>query len=340
MTLLTQCDLQPYRVTDPLDYGDFADVRRRLMLDWCKWDPQVGDVSTIAPFALVLQHQEWRTLARWAEELADEMLAAERELLPRADLSDKLGLPVRLRRALHAPGIIPAGPRAIRFDFHWTTDGWRISEANSDVPGGYAESGPLAAMMQEHLAETTTAGDPGARYAESIARCAGGKPVALISAAGFMEDHQVVAHLARQLRDIGVGAFPATVSQLHWNNGVASLLHNPLGAIVRFFQAEWLATLRADAHWKNYFSHSQTPITNCAAAILTESKRFPLVWDELETKMTRWRSLLPETRDARDVNWRDGDNWILKTALCNNGDTVTSPGMIKQWRRARWSAWW
>lgn len=30
------------------------------------------------------------------------------------------------------------GPRFLRFDFHPTEEGWRLSEANTDVPGGSA----------------------------------------------------------------------------------------------------------------------------------------------------------------------------------------------------------
>src|SRR5947207_3391973 len=36
------------------------------------------------------------------------------------------------------------------FDFHYTTQGWRISEANSDVPGGFSEASYFTGMMAEH----------------------------------------------------------------------------------------------------------------------------------------------------------------------------------------------
>jgi hypothetical protein len=55
---------------------------------------------------------------------------------------------------------------------------------------------------------------------------------------------------------------------------------------------------------------------------ISESKRFPLVWDKLGTALPTWRALLPETLDPRNVPWRQDDGWVLKTALCNTGDTV------------------
>jgi len=35
----------------------------------------------------------------------------------------------------------------MRFDFHWTTEGFRISEVNADVPGGFSESSAFPALM-------------------------------------------------------------------------------------------------------------------------------------------------------------------------------------------------
>ncbi len=42
---------------------------------------------------------------------------------------------------------------------------------------------------------------------------------------------------------------------------------------------------------------------NPGSAVLTESKRFPLVWDRLSTELPTWRRLLPATVDVRDADW-------------------------------------
>jgi hypothetical protein len=78
-----------------------------------------------------------------------------------------------------------------------------------------------------------------------------------------------------------------------------------------------------------------TPITNPGIAVISESKRFPLLWDELTTPMAAWRALLPETRDPRAVPWERDDTWLLKTALCNNGDTVSARDRMgaRRWKR-------
>ena len=67
---------------------------------------------------------------------------------------------------------------------------------------------------------------------------------------------------------------------------------------------------------------------NPGAALLTESKRFPLTWDQLSTPLTAWRALLPPTR-ARGR----GEGWLLKAALSNTGDDVIIPGLAGSTQR-------
>ena len=47
-------------------------------------------------------------------------------------------------------------------------EGWRISECNADVPGGFAESSELPRLMCEHNTALTTAGDPGVAWARAV----------------------------------------------------------------------------------------------------------------------------------------------------------------------------
>ena len=86
-TLIQPSCVARRRATDPLRAGDalpaeaFAAIRRRLVLEHCKWDPQVEDVSTLTPFPLLMPHAVWADLCASAEALAAELLEAERELL-------------------------------------------------------------------------------------------------------------------------------------------------------------------------------------------------------------------------------------------------------------------
>ena len=339
----------PIRAGEPVPPDRFGDIRTPLLLRHCKWDPQVEDVSTVAPFPILMPRSAWAELCRDAETLTQELLEAERELLDQPDLHHPLSVPRVMRRALRAAretGAPPVAVRVMRFDFHWTDRGWRISEVNSDVPGGFCEASELPRLLAPQVPGAEPAGDPGAAWADALAgrirADGGGDAVALLAAAGFMEDQQVVGYMGRLLAERGITPCLADPAQLRWVDGRAFVNDARVSAVVRFYQAEWLAGLprRHRDCWLPLAAGGRTPVTNPLASALTESKRLPLVLDRLATRLPTWGRLLPETRDPRDADWQRDDGWLLKTAFCNTGDTVSAASLIpaKQWRRTRWHA--
>lgn len=340
-----------YRCGEVVAESVFARIRREMVLEHCKWDPQVGDEATLARFPLIMRRATWRALAAWAEALSAEAASAERELSARPELQRRLGLPGRLRSALSthrtsAPRT--SAPRAFRYDFHFTSEGWRISECNADVPGGYAESSAFPRLMAEQFSGFRAAGDPGGAWALAIARAAHSPDVALLAAAGFLEDAQVIHYLAARLREQGLRPYCLQPEQISWRDELAFFGQVRLGAVVRFYQAEWLARLSRSTNWQSYLRSPRTPVSNPGTCIALESKRFPLVWNALrDSALDTWRTLLPETRDPRDADWQRDDSWLLKTAICNTGDTVSVRALLgaKKWasvaRSARWfpSGW-
>lgn len=334
------------RAGEAIPPGEFAAIRRTMVLRGCKWDPQVGDHSTLATFPLLLARSTWRQLAAWTEQLARELMEAERELLARPDLHRTLGVPARIHRALRAQPESSAAPRLLRFDFHPLADGeWRISEVNSDVPGGFTEASTFPRLMAPYHPGAVPAGDPAGLWVEALARRAGpAGVVALLAAPGHMEDQQIVAFLAHLLRERGLAAHLAEPRLLRWRDGHAFLetawYRGPLDLVVRFFQAEWCATLPTRCGWPHFFAGARTPVANAGSAVLTESKRFALVWPALQTPLTRWRLLLPESRDPREAPWRHDDAWLLKLAYSNTGDAVCHRSWMSPtaWRRVAWGA--
>jgi hypothetical protein len=198
--------------------------------------------------------------------------------------------------------------------------------------------------MAEHYANLVPTGDPAAALADAIhTRFATAGRIGLLAAPGYLEDQQVVACLADTMRRRGWATRLAHPGQLGWADGRARLRSPngslPLDAIVRFFQAEWLSQLPRVSGWYQFFRGGRTPVCNPGTGILTESKRFPLVWDELTTALPTWRALLPETRDPRASRWRHEPGWLLKAAFANNGDEVHDRARRpRDWRRAAWAA--
>jgi hypothetical protein len=342
-SLRSGANIEPcLRTAAAIDSEAWLEIRRRAVLDGYKWDPQVGDIDTLSPFPLVLKASAWNQLVRYAEQLSAEAISAENEISHRPDLIAQLGFPRALRRVLadESP-LTPSAGRVMRFDFHYTTQGWQISEANSDVPGGFSEASHFTGLMAQHFPDLRPAGNPGDVWSKALAATAGPSGVvALLSAPGYMEDHQVIAFLARRLREHGCVPHLAKPEQIVWRNKSAAYLETawhrgPVDVIVKFYQAEWLARLPHKCSWEKFFRGGKTSVANPPLAVISESKRFPLVWDELSTGMLTWRSLLPETRDPRDAPWSSDESWLLKTAMCNNGDTVCIQNLMAPKARVR-----
>ena len=326
-----------FREVDALPRREAVVVRRRAIFDCCKWDPQVEDVCTIADVPLVLEAAAWQELVGSAEALAREVAAAEDELRGRPELHSHLGLPRGVVRALKRTSVAGARPivRIVRFDFHQTSDGWRISEANTDVPGGLNEASGLPRLMAPYFPGTRPVGDVAGAYADAIVTAT--RPdarVALVHATAYTDDRQVLTYLARELT--GRAARPALVSPAHlrWVNGRASFaadsLEGEIDAVLRFFPAEWMPDLPRGCNWPSFFGCTTTLLSNPATALLTQTKRFPLIWDELHTALPTWRALLPQTLDPRDRRCQDRDRWVLKPALGRVGEDIVMAGITGQ----------
>jgi glutathionylspermidine synthase len=142
-----------------------------------------------------------------------------------------------------------------------------------------------------------------------------------------LEDQQVTAFLASQLQAHGIETFLVhDPSQFGWRDGIASVKRKhreiELDVIVRFYQAEWLAKLPRHSNWQTLLFDSKTSVSNPTLSLLTESKRFPLVWNHLSASLETWRNLMPESQDPSDPNYEDHGSWVLKGAYSNNGDEV------------------
>lgn len=332
--MMNRIPLQPL---PSLDQSTAVIVRRRAIFDCFKWDPQVEDVATLTMFPLVIDKRAWVELASAAEGLAQEVLAAEQELLKRPQLHEKLVLPKPIKALLkdaqpQAPACVAT--RVIRFDFHFTTEGWRISEANNDVPGGFNEGSGFTQIMAEHYRDFMPIDDPAGKLITKLLQSSDAiSNVGFVHATSYTEDTQVMKYLAHRLEDYQVKTHLISPDQLTWLNGRAHLKNSYMNVemdlLVRFFPADWMANLSRSCDWKHFFVGSQTPICNPAATILCQGKRFPLVWDELETPLPNWRKYLPETVDAGSVDWQRDKKWLLKPAWGRVGERISMPGITE-----------
>jgi glutathionylspermidine synthase len=323
---------------DPLPPGVFARLLRRAIFECDKWHLHMGDTPALCPFPLVVDAALARSLARTAEGLDREALAAEAEILGRPDLLARLGLPRELCRVLRvgaAPS--PSGPRYARYDFHPTPDGFRITEGNIDVSGGFIEGSGVTALFAPHFPALAPAGDPAGALAGALAARAGaGGRVGLMHLTRYTEDHQIARYLARRVASRGAGVTTCLFdpARLRFREGRAEVLTAsgalPLDVVFRFFPADWFDRIPIATRWSRVFSGGRTPFSNPGGAVIPQSKRFPLIWGDLATPLPTWRRLLPETRSPDEIAWEGDEGWVIKPALAHEGDRVAIAGVCDE----------
>ncbi len=313
-------------------------LRTRAIFDFCKWDVQCEDQSVLSPFPLVLEQSTATLLNQIAEALAREAIVAEKEILDNARLIGRLGLPRKIEAAFRTRSHADSGThelRVMRFDFHPTPEGWRISEVNADVPGGFIEASGWNSLFAAGLAGTTAPPCTSELYAQQVLDAVGENGlVALVHATAYSDDRQVMQHLARCFSARGLRTCLLSPSHLRWVDGRAdiraSFASGRPDAIVRFFPAEWLPNLAREDSWKDYFRKTQIGVSNPGAAILLQSKRFPLIWDDLHADLSTWRRLLPQTLELREMKFPLDDEWVLKPALGRVGEGIGIRGVTPE----------
>ena len=339
----------PWQTGAAVDSDTFQEVRREAIFECCKWDPQVEDVATLAPYPLILNADTWTELARLAVQLARETFLAEAEILQRPELVQGLGFSRPIRKVLegaHKGAAQSPSVRVMRFDFHLTTEGWRISEANTDVPGGYNEATGFTRLMARFYPGGQMCGDPVQELGQSIrSACGQGATVALVHATGFSDDRQVATYLARQWESAGLRAVLVAPDHVQWRQGKAFIetewFSDPVDFLFRFFPGEWLPNLGRRSEWQRLFTPTR-PVCNPAAALVSQNKRWPLLWPQMAERFSTWQQLLPESREPAEVCWSTDAAWVVKPALGRVGDMVGIHGIASEteWQQIRRSLFW
>lgn len=332
----------------PIDQSKYSAYKRDIIFACNKWDPQIGDINSISDHAILMSPTVAKNLAKWAEELFAETLLCERELLKRPDLWKSLGLPKNIRKALlKTEGRLPAnGIPLMRFDFHPTAnDQWALSEVNRDVPGGFAEASTLPTIASQFFtAQVPFEKNVITLLSEQIVKKVEiGKKIAFVLCTSYTDDMQVMKSIAQNLKIKGLPYIFIAPDHIRWQKdgpiSIAEGQEGSIGAMVRFFPAEWMPNLPSSSQWQNFFSHT-VPAANHASAVITQSKRLPLIWEKLGLEMPTWKFLLPETKEA-SVSLKDKNKeWILKPAFGRVGEGISVPNTMtsKEFSHIRWSA--
>lgn len=316
-------------VSIPKDKYD--DYRIDLMFDCYKWDPQFSDNNTISKHVLILSKKEHEEIKKLTEKLDKETREAEEFLNKNQKLAKKLELPKKIYKELKTMDNYDKDKniRLMRYDFHPTKDGkWAVSEVNSDVPGGFAESTLMPKKALELLKNKKYSyisfGDILTKSISKKVRKNGN--IMLVHCTCYSDDRQVMQFLGDRLEKEGFNIMYGAADHIRFKNNEAySILDQnecKLDGIFRFTPLEWLKDIKPK-HWSGYFN-TITPSCNHPIAIFAQTKRFPLIWDKLEKnniKLDTWKELLPETIEVSDAKNKEG--FIYKPACGRVGEKIS-----------------
>lgn len=197
----------------------YSDYRYEAIFRAYKWDPQVEDHNTVAEHVVLLDSQTARQLEQWAEQLSAETMEIEQAMMERSDLVKKLGLPSKVKKAIPRMGSYSPERhvRLMRFDFHPTTDGWSVSEVNSDVPGGLAEASVLPRIAQPYFPQYEPQGHVARSLLEAFQKRTGpGVRIAFVHATSYADDRQVMQFLGDYFEENGYRSLYAAPDHLIW----------------------------------------------------------------------------------------------------------------------------
>ena len=315
----------------PIPNDMYNEYKLDVMLDCYKWDPQFCDNNTVAKYALVLSEKEHEELKLLTEKLIKETTEAENFLNKNLKYTKALEIPNKFRSDIKSMKNYNPDKhiRLMRFDFHPTLENkWAVSEVNSDVPGGFAEATLMNRKSLEYLSnENYYAISFGDFLADAIKKKVRQEGrIMLVHCTSYSDDRQVMQFLGDKLSGMGYEVIYAAADQLKFENCKAiSILNNREGevdGIIRFSPLEWVADMKTK-NWHGYFD-TETVSCNHPIAIFAQTKRFPFVWDLLESKgidLSTWRELLPETLEVNDK--KVDDKFIYKPVYGRVGENIS-----------------
>ena len=309
----------------------YYNYRLQAMFDCYKWDPQFYDSNTLAKYVLILTKEENDEVIRLTEKLDTETRLAEEYLNKNIKIAKKLALPKKILEQIPNMQTYDKTQniRLMRYDFHPSINSsWVVTEVNSDVPGGFAESSLLPDLARKMIdipeLEFNSFGE---RMVEAINnKLNKNGTIMMVHCTCFSDDRQVMQYIGDRLEEEGYRNLYGAADHIKFKDKRAHCIldnnQENIDLIFRFTPLEWLIQMKP-RRWDGYFN-TITKSCNHPISIYVQSKRFPFVWNDLENvgiSMKTWKNLLPETIDIKDICSREG--FIYKPVYGRVGERIS-----------------
>lgn len=309
----------------------YYDYRLDAMFNCYKWDPQFCDNNTLSRYVLVLNEDEDKKLKDYSIKLFFETKQAEEYINSNKQIAKKLYLPKKILKQISNMQNYNSSNniRLMRFDFHPDINkNWIVTEVNSDVPGGFAESSLLPNLARKTIElpnlSFTSFND---KMINSINKKLNHNgTIMLIHCTCFSDDRQVMQSIGDRLLKEDYKVIYGAADHIRFKGKKAfCILENNqenIDFIFRFTPLEWLIQMKP-RRWDGYFN-TITKSCNHPISIYAQSKRFPFVWEDLEKaglNMHTWKELLPHTIDVNKV--RNQTGYIFKPVFGRVGERIS-----------------
>lgn len=309
----------------------YYNYKLQAMFDCYKWDPQFCDNNTLAKYVLFLTKEENREVIKLTKELDKETRLAEEYLNTHTAIAKKILLPKKILEQIPKMRSYDntKNIRLMRYDFHPDINhNWVVTEVNSDVPGGFAESSLLPKLARKTInipeSEYTSFGEIMVKAINKKLNKKG--TIMMVHCTCFSDDRQVMQYMGDRLEKEGYKIIYGATDHINFKEKQAyCILDNnqeKIDLIFRFTPLEWLIQMKP-RRWDGYFD-TYTISCNHPIAIYAQSKRFPFVWNDLEKaniNMETWKNLLPETLEVKNLGERQG--FIYKPIYGRVGERIS-----------------
>jgi glutathionylspermidine synthase len=169
-----------------------------------------------------------------------------------------------------------------RFDVFRTPEGWKLSEFNTDVPGGIHEAAGLNDLVAGDRAEFSVV----TALTDLTCRDRVRPRVGLLYASGFGEDLEQCQFLRMHWNRRGIPTTLASPSNLKYDGARLTLFDEPVDVLYRFFPAEWLDGMPELDGLIGAVADGAVRMVNPFAQLVAQSKKIMAFWYERADLLT------------------------------------------------------
>lgn len=249
-----------------------------MQVEYLMWSAYVAGEPKPLAVPIPWSRADWDEVASISERFAALIRRTMELCLDRPDLVGYWDFPPTLERMIGADRRRRRRELDLlaRFDVFRTPGGWKLSEFNTDVPGGIHE----AAGLNDLVAGDRDAFSVVSRLTDLTCRDKVRPRVGILYASGFGEDLEQCQFLRMHWTRRGIPTTLASPANLRYDGKRVTLFDEPVDVLYRFFPAEWLDGIPALDGLIAAVADGAVRMVNPFAQIVAQSKKVMAFWHE------------------------------------------------------------